>query len=553
MKAALTNIVVGIYMLWTHVTLRTSLLKASLTVEKTQEHLLLKILRENSQTEFGKEHNFERISSVEEFRERVPINDYNNLEPYITRQQEGNLELTVAEPVFYTRTSGTTGRHKYIPLTRFGVNQIKHFQKQLAYSLWRKTDFFKGTVLGFFSPGIEGRLANGIPFGSTSGATYESLSSIFEKKFEIPKEAFNLDNVEAKYEVYALSALVHGSITGISSVNPSSLLKVCMLIEQRAEELLDALVDGKDTNLLKGTASILPSLRSQLLPYRKASLSQVLDKDGTIPPDILWPKLSALVTWTGGSCGIALEKLKSYLPLNVNIVEMGYSCSEFNGTVNIDIKRNTCLPLLTDNFYEFVAKEDWESNSPKFLLLNEIDADKDYYIFVTTASGLYRYDINDVVRATDGVGNCPGLRFVRKGKGMTNITGEKISEDQAIAAVSYGLKSAGYITETFLVLAEEDASTYRIFVESSQNISVDLLSEKIEGELRKRNAEYDDKRASGRLNPVEVERLFEGAGEAIKTKFLQQGVRETQYKPPVLAYWNEWEEWIGDWTEGPTS
>lgn len=553
MKAALINIVVGIYMLWTHVTLRTSLLKASLTVEKTQEHLLLKILRENSQTEFGKEHNFERISSVEEFRERVPINDYNKLEPYITRQQEGNLELTVAEPVFYTRTSGTTGRHKYIPLTRSGVNQIKHFQRQLAYSLWRKTDFFKGTVLGFFSPGIEGRLANGIPFGSTSGATYESLSSIFEKKFEIPKEAFNLDNVEAKYEVYALSALVHGSITGISSVNPSSLLKVCMLIEQRAEELLDALVDGKDTNLLKGTASILPSLRSQLLPYRKASLSQVLDKDGTIPPDILWPKLSALVTWTGGSCGIALEKLKSYLPLNVNIVEMGYSCSEFNGTVNIDIKRNTCLPLLTDNFYEFVAKEDWESNSPKFLLLNEIDADKDYYIFVTTASGLYRYDINDVVRATDGVGNCPGLRFVRKGKGMTNITGEKISEDQAIAAVSYGLKSAGCITETFLVLAEEDASTYRIFVESSQNISVDLLSEKIEGELRKRNAEYDDKRASGRLNPVEVERLFEGAGEAIKTKFLQQGVRETQYKPPVLAYWNEWEEWIGDWTEGPTS
>lgn len=553
MKAALINIVVGIYMLWIRITLRTSLLKASLTVEKTQEHLLLKILRENSQTEFGKEHNFERISSVEEFRERVPINDYNKLEPYITRQQEGNLELTVAEPVFYTRTSGTTGRHKYIPLTRSGVNQIKHFQKQLAYSLWRKTDFFKGTVLGFFSPGIEGRLANGIPFGSTSGATYESLSSIFEKKFEIPKEAFNLDNVEAKYEVYALSALVHGSTTGISSVNPSSLLKVCMLIEQRAEELLDALVDGKDTNLLKGTASILPSLRSQLLPYRKASLSQVLDKDGTIPPDILWPKLSALVTWTGGSCGIALEKLKSYLPLNVNIVEMGYSCSEFNGTVNIDIKRNTCLPLLTDNFYEFVAKEDWESNSPKFLLLNEIDADKDYYIFVTTASGLYRYDINDVVRATDGVGNCPGLRFVRKGKGMTNITGEKISEDQAIAAVSYGLKSAGCITETFLVLAEEDASTYRIFVESSQNISVDLLSEKIEGELRKRNAEYDDKRASGRLNPVEVERLFEGAGEAIKTKFLQQGVRETQYKPPVLAYWNEWEEWIGDWTEGPTS
>ena len=72
---------------------------------------------------------------------------------------------------------------------------------------------------------------------------------------------------------------------------------------------------------------------------------------------MLWPRLSTRVTWTGGSCGIALNKLKKYLPSTVKIVEMGYVSSEFSGTANIDTKRNICMPLVTDHFYEFVEKD----------------------------------------------------------------------------------------------------------------------------------------------------------------------------------------------------
>ena len=178
---------------------------------------------------------------------------------------------------------------------------------------------------------------------------------------------------------------------------------------------------------------------------------------------------------------------------------MGYASSEFSGTANVDVDRNICLPIFTDNFYEFVAQEDWESTCPKFLSLTDLEEDKDYYIFVTTPSGLYRYDINDVVRATEGLGDCPGLRFVRKGKGVTNITGEKLSEDQVIAAVSAGLKLASCVADTYLVLADEEASAYRVFVEISQDVSLVSISERIEAELRQSNSEYDDKRASGRL------------------------------------------------------
>ena len=549
MRSTIANIAIRMAMLWLRVTMRGPFLRASRKVKATQNKLLRRILHENAQTEFGKKYGFAKISSIESFRERVPVSDYDALEPYIKRQQEGYPALTISSPVFYARTSGTTGRHKDIPMTKSGVSQIKHFKKQLVYSLWSKTDFLKGEVLGFFSPGIEGTLPNGVAYGSTSGATYESLSAIVSKKFVIPKEAFTLSDVEAKYEVYALSALAYGSTTGIFTVNPSSLLKVCKLIEQRAEGLVAALINDDESKILKGTASILPQLRAQMRPARKTELTQALDEDGMISPQVLWPSLSTLVTWTGGSCGIALDKLKCFLPPGLKVVETGFACSEFIGTANIDADRNICLPMLTDNFYEFVERDDWESNSPEFLSLAELQSGRDYYIFATTSSGLYRYDVNDVVRVTEGLGNCPGLKFVRKGKGVTNITGEKLSEDQVIAAVSAGLQSVGYLADTFLVLADENASVYRIFIELPRCVPVIPLLDKIEAELRQRNGEYDDKRGSGRLHPVKVGRFLEGAGQAIKAKFLTEGVRETQYKPPVLAYWNEWADWIGGWID----
>ena len=61
--------------------------------------------------------------------------------------------------------------------------------------------------------------------------------------------------------------------------------------------------------------------------------------------------------------------------------------------------------------------------------------DREYYIFFTTTSGLYRYDINDVIKVTGRYNQTPQIIFLRKGRGMTNITGEKLSVNQVIEAV----------------------------------------------------------------------------------------------------------------------
>ena len=527
-------------MLWARAVVRAPLLCAAMKPKEAQDALLLRILRENQETSFGREHNFAAIQSLSDYRRAVPVQTYGTLEPYVVAQQEGEQALTAQPPVYYARTSGTTGRHKDIPLTARGVRQVKRAQKQLALSLWKDTDFFRGSVLGFASPGEEGFLPNGVPYGATSGVTYNSLSKVIARKFTIPYAAFSCRDAEAKYEVYALAVMARHDVTGVVAANPSSLLKVCLLIKEHGPLLLEALQSGKSTHLRSETIAYLPALRAQILPERIAALKLAFTKPQLLDPSLLWPELSAVATWTGGSCGVALDRLKKHLPSDVQIVEYGYGASEFMGSANVDALENICLPLLNDHFYEFVAKEAWEAGKPTFLGLEELEEAAEYYAFVTTRSGLYRYDINDVVRAERGGGLCPGLRFVRKGRGVTSITGEKLSEDQVITAVAQVLGRRHVMAASYLVLADEERARYVLCLELDACPPLKALASELDAALQELNTEYDDKRASGRLLAPEVVGLRPGSGERIKAAQLEAGVREAQYKPTILDYQRNW-------------
>ena len=76
--------------------------------------------------------------------------------------------------------------------------------------------------------------------------------------------------------------------------------------------------------------------------------------------------------------------------------------------------------------------------------LHELKQGKQYYIFATTFDGLYRYNINDIVKVKEFYLNTPCLEFVQKGKGTTNITGEKLYENQLVKAVKKAQKKFNY-------------------------------------------------------------------------------------------------------------
>ena len=81
-------------------------------------------------------------------------------------------------------------------------------------------------------------------------------------------------------------------------------------------------------------------------------------------------------------------------------MEAGYVSSELWGSVNLEVERSACVPTITDAFFEFVERNDWENDRHAFQTLDEIEEGQQYYVFVTTTNGLYRYDMNDIVAMT---------------------------------------------------------------------------------------------------------------------------------------------------------
>ncbi len=540
----LANRLIDMSMLWDIIAHRGPMKRAFRRPRAVQNDLLLRILHRNADTAFGLQHDFLSISTFDDYRKIVPVQSFDDLEPHIEDQQKNTKAkaLTADNPLYYARTSGTTGRFKYLPMTQGGIRQVKLAQKILAISLWKDTRFFDGSILGMASPAIEGYFENGLPYGSSSGSAYQSLPKIVERKFATPSTAFEIRDMTAKYQVYALVVLANGDVTGVAAANPSSILKVCEIIAADGEGLVASLERKSITGLPTDAAEVAGNVMRHADVGRIRHLRQELNKTGRLDADIIWPRLSAITTWSGGSCGIALERLRRNLPSRVQIVEYGYAASEFFGAPNFDARTNICMPLLTENVYEFVRRNDWDAGREIFLGIEELEPGQEYYIFVTTQSGLYRYNINDIVRAEPGIQLCPALRFLQKGKGVTNITGEKLSEHQVITAMSATLTELDLAAKGYIALADEKASRYELYFECPESGSLDTLAARVDTMLCSLNGEYEDKRASGRLGALVVVLLRDGAMETIRSMSVASGIRESQYKPVALDYARNWSD-----------
>jgi len=93
--------------------------KGMQTAVADQEAIFKDLLKVGAKTQFGKDHHFNDIKTVEEFRQAVPVRDYEAIKPYIDLVKEGRHNvLWKGQPLYFAKTSGTTSGVKYIPISK---------------------------------------------------------------------------------------------------------------------------------------------------------------------------------------------------------------------------------------------------------------------------------------------------------------------------------------------------------------------------------------------------------------------------------------------------
>lgn len=509
--------------------------------QAAQDRLLREIVSANRLTRFGREHGFSGFRSGDEFRASVPVSDFERLRPYIEAQQAGEPALTREAPFCYLRTSGTTSQPKDIPLT---ASHLRGLRRHQSISVARQLDLvpgcFDGAILTFTSPAREGLLAGGKPFGAASGVVAASTPAIVRGKFVLPAEVLAIEDSHVKYLLALRLALVRPDVTYLGAANSSTLLTLMRLYRENEDALIADVLNGGFFLSDRVPQQAMRSVQERLAaaPARAAALERLRERSGPRRLRDLFPDLKLVITWTCASAGIAVRALREELAPATRVLELGYMASEFRGTVTLGKRAGSGFPTLDTHYFEFAERDRWDGGERQTLTLSQIRKGVDYYVIVTTPSGLYRYFINDLVRVAGFWHRTPLLKFVQKGRGVTNITGEKLYESHVIAAVNAALEEHAVRSRFFTVLADEARLEYTLYVEAVAEATppIQVLAQSVESRLMALNVEFHAKRESGRLQPLQGAWLRPGTFERLKNDSVARGQREGQFKPAVLGY-----------------
>ncbi|MBX9686441.1 MAG: GH3 auxin-responsive promoter family protein [Candidatus Obscuribacterales bacterium] len=510
-----------------------------------QEEKLLEFIKRNEDTEFGRKHRFSEIKNIKDFQRNVPPSTYEDLEPYIERSMAGGeKQLSKEKPLMYATTSGTTGKPKFIPITESHLKDYTHAFHVHNWGLIKDNPAAAhapgGKYLIFNSNDQEGFTKDGTPYGAVSGLLRRRQSALIQRYFALPQFVSRIKNIESKYYSILRFAMSQ-KVVAVTSCNPSTLLLLADQLKEHADSLIKDLFDGGMPAAFKPTEvsdeELLPFLGKDKERARK--LAKILEAKGHLTIPELWPELSIVSVWKGGPMPFYLSKLPEKFG-DLKIRDFGYMASEGRGTIPLSDEGAGGPAALSSHFFEFVPEEDEGKAIKRYLTLDELEAGKRYFIHFTTAAGLYRYNINDLMEVTGFENATPILQFVQKGMGVSSITGEKLTEEQVSTAIQYAIRQHGLNNVDHFILAVQLAETpfYSGFVECSLDLPESVLNavaRTIDQSLQLQNLEYKDKRLSLRLERLTLQNLPLGTFKKLRQKRVIDGAPEAQVKIPFLT------------------
>jgi hypothetical protein len=494
-----------------------------------QARVLRALLQANAGTAFGRDHGFASIQTPRQYAQRVPVRDYEALRPYTTRLLNGEPHVLTSEaPLMFATTSGTTAEPKLIPVTPTSARQSAALMRLwTVYGLREHPAMLDRRILTMVGPAREGTTPGGVGFGAMTGMIYQRLPWLVRRRHALPYEVALIRDHDTRYFIAARLALAR-AISSIGTPNATTLLRLAETVAGRAEDLIRAVHDGElgadDVNPIAGAGTTAASLRTALTaglrpdPERATALAGVAARRGRLVLGECWPELALVACWLGGSAGTQARHLDAHFG-GVPRRDLGLIASEGRLTIPVEDGSPAGVLAVQTTFFEFVAEEDIDAAAPRTWLCHELQDGRRYYVIVTGANGLYRYDLNDVVEVRGFQGRTPRVAFVRKGRDVLSITGEKLHLNHALHGVRAAERATGVGVWQFRLIPDLDARRYDVLLELAHPADEPgMLASFVtafDRALAEVNTEYQSKRASRRLDTPRLFVMRQGWSERV--------------------------------------
>lgn len=517
---------------------------------KTQEKTLRAILEYGKDTVFGREHKFAYILEASDdaelfrrYQECIRPSEYEDYRPYVNRMKNGEADILFqGRPILYATTSGATGEPKWIPISAVYLDKVygKLNKAWLFNFIKNRPKVYKGYIVSVTGKQIEGYTPDGTIYGSVSGFTQARCPGFVKNLYASPSEIFNIDDYTARNYVIMRMG-IERNVTLVVAANPSTMVEMQHNVDVWCDEYIKDIENGT----LSDKVDIPDDIRKACAPYlkpnpkRAAELRALKEKHGQILPKHFWPDLQILTTWKCGNTQIYLDELKDCYPDAMLHQEFAYFSSECRAGLVMDDSIETCLfPHM--HYFEFKKASEFDDPNARFYQLYELQEGEMYCPFVTTFSGLYRYNMNDIIQVGTPLKNTPRIHMVQKVNGIVSLTGEKLYEGQFIDAVNAATEKTGMKLNYFTGYANLQESRYDWYFEFADSETSEEQSKAfadiVDANLKSANIEYKAKRDSFRLKDPHIFLLQQNAFDKFKESIINaSGQDASRFKPNVLS------------------
>lgn len=437
---------------------------------ETQLTLMKSLVADASHTLFGKDHRFSDISDYQSFKEAIPVQDYENLKPYIEKVVAGESDILWKDkPLYFAKTSGTTSGVKYIPISKesigFHINGAR--DALLSYVHETGNSQFLDKNLIFLSGSPEMIKKNGVFTGRLSGIVNHHVPGYLRSN-QLPS-----------YETNCIEDW-----------------------ETKLEKIIDETID-KPMSLISG-----------IPPWVQMYFDRIQARTGKKIKDV-FPDFSLFV-YGGVNFEPYRAKLFESIGKKIDSIETYPASEGFIAYQDSQEAEGLLLLLNSGVFYEFIPVEDYFKENPRRLHIGEVQLGVNYAVVMNTNAGLWGYSIGDTVKFV----SLNPFRIIVSGriKHFISAFGEHVIGEEVEKAMQYAMQRHPEVelvefTVAPQVTPPEGGLPYHEwlveFAKAPQDLSA--FAQDINQKLAELNVYYDDLMTGSILQPLKINVLQKNA------------------------------------------